>query len=110
MATGKKAKDIFTRTTKPADIGLEVAPRIKGRPKAPEAYQKVTVCLFDRHVLFLDKVALAIREKTGKHIKRAELVRAIVDHAAAWVRPDKPDADFDKAVRSLLPSLEGKDT
>ena len=57
------------------------------------------------------RVALAIREKTGKPvIKRAELIRAIVDHAAAWVRPDKPDADFDKAVRSLLPSLEGKDT
>ena len=82
------------------------APRIKGRPQASEPYQKVTVCLFDRHVLFLDKVALAIREKTGKHVKRAELVRSIVDHAAAWVRPDKPDADFDKAVRSLLPSLE----
>jgi len=105
MATGKKAKDIFTRTTKPADIGLEVAPRIKGRPRATEPYQKVTVCLFERHILFLDKVALAIREKTGRPVKRAELVRAIVDHASAWVRPDKPD--FDKAVRSLLPGLEG---
>lgn len=102
MATGKKAKDIFTRTTRPADIGLEVAPRIKGRPRLAESYQKVTVCLFDRHVLFLDKVALAIREKTGKRVNRAELVRSIVDHAAAFLRPDKPDADFDKAVRSLL--------
>jgi len=105
MATGKKAKDIFTKTTKKTDIGLDVAPRIKGRPKNAEPYQKVTVCLFDRHVLFLDKVALAIREKTGKHVKRAELVRAIVDHAAAWVHPDKPDADFDKAVRSLLKDI-----
>jgi hypothetical protein len=109
MAMGKKAKDIFTRTTrttKPAGIGLEVAPRIKGRPKNGEPYQKVTVCLFDRQTLWLDKVALAIREKTGKHVKRAELVRAIVDHASAWVRPDKP-ADFDKAVRDLLPRLKG---
>jgi len=105
MATGKKAKDIFTRTTKPADIGLEVTPRVKGRPRNVEPYQKVTVCLYDRQTLWLDKLALAIREKTGKHVARAELVRAIVDHASAWVRPDKPDADFDKAVASLLKDI-----
>ena len=29
MATGKKAKDIFTKTTKKPDIGLEVAPHIQ---------------------------------------------------------------------------------
>jgi len=105
MATGKKAKDIFTRTRKP-DIGLEVAPRIKtGRPKV-EPYQKVTVCLFDRQTLWLDKLSLAIREKTGQHVARAELVRALVDRSADTIRLDKPDADFDKAVRSLLPSLE----
>ena len=103
MATGKKPKDIFAPTTKDAKtpaVGLEVAPRIKGRPRAAESYQKVTVCLYDRHVLYLDKVALAIREKTGKkHVKRAELIRALVDHAAAWIDPSK--AGFDKAIRSL---------
>ena len=105
MATGKKAKDIFTRTTTPPGIGLDVEPRIKGRPQGQEPYQKVTVCLYDRHVLFLDKVALAIREKTGKNIKRAELIRALVEQAAAHIRPDKPDKDFDKAVRSLLKDI-----
>lgn len=105
MATGKKAKDIFTKTTgKRPKIGLEVAPRIKGRPKT-EPYQKVTVCLFDRHTLWLDKIALLIREKTGEHIARAELVRAIVDHAATWIEPDKKT--FDKAIWDLLPSLRG---
>ena len=104
MATGKKAKDIFTKTTKPADIGLEVAPRVKGRPKNGEPYQKVTVCLFDRQTLWLDKVRLAIREKTGKNVHRAELVRALVEHAAAWINLDKPE-DFDKAVRSLLKGI-----
>ena len=106
MALGKKSRDIFTRTTKPADIGLEVTPRIKGRPMANEPYKKITVCLFDRQTLWLDKVALAIREKTGKPVKRAELIRAFVDRAAAGINPDKPGADFDKAVRELLPSLE----
>jgi hypothetical protein len=106
-ATGKKAKDIFTRTTKPAGIGLEVAPRIKGRPANAEPYQKVTVYLYNRQTLWLDKLALAIREKTGQHVARAELVRALVDHAAAWIEPDRTDANFDKAVRSLFPSLKG---
>ena len=75
MATGKTSKDIFKRTSKP-DIALEVAPRIMGRPKAAEAYQKVTVCLFNRQTIWLDKVRLAIREKTGQNVHRAELVRA----------------------------------
>jgi hypothetical protein len=100
MATGKKAKDIFTRTAKTPDIGLEVAPRIMGRPKTAEPYQKVTVCLFDRHVLLLDKVALAIREKTGKSVRRAELVRALVEQAAGMLNPEAKD--FDKTIQNLL--------
>lgn len=104
MATGKKAKDIFQSTTRKPDIGLETAPRIKGRPKAQEAYSKVTVCLFDRHVLFLDRVALAIRERTGKMVKRAELVRDLVEYAAARVDPGKKD--FEAAVRDLFNRLE----
>jgi len=101
MATGKKAKDIFAGTAIPK-VGKTAQPRIIGRPKTLEAYQKVTVCLYNRQTLWLDKVALLIREKTGQHVARAELVRAIVDHAAAWIRPDGPAVDFDKAVRSLL--------
>jgi len=104
MATGKKAKDIFTRTTSSADIGLEVAPRIMGRPRTAEPYQKVTICLFDRQTLWLDKVALAIREKTGRSVRRAEMVRALVDHAAGMIDPTRKD--FDKTVRDLLPSIE----
>ena len=103
MALGKKAKDIFAQTTKPAGIGLEVEPRFKGRPQAAEHYQKVTVCLFGRQTLWLDKVALAIREKTGQHVSRAELVRALVDQSAGALKPES--RDFDKAVRALLPGL-----
>jgi len=102
MATGKKAKDIFTRTAKPA-IGLEVTSRTRGRPPSGESYQKVTVCLYDRQVLFLDKVALAIREKTGRMVKRAELIRALVGQIETTVKPGRED--FDKAVKSLTDSL-----
>ena len=101
--TGKKAADIFKATTKP-DIGLEVAPRpLKGRPPATEAYSKVTVCIYDRHVLLLDKAALAIRERTGQPVKRAELIRAIIEHAAEDLKPDAPG--FDKTVKTLLAEL-----
>ena len=100
MATGKKATDIFARTSSPATIGLEVEPRIKGRPQAAEPYQKLTVCLFDKQTLWLDKIALAIREKTGKTVKRSELIRAIVDHAQGMIDPAKKD--FDAVVRDLL--------
>jgi len=103
MATGKKATDIFQKTTRP-DIGLDVAPRVKGRPRTAEPYQKVTICLYDRQVIHLDRVALAIRERTGKCVRRAELVRALVERAAGDLDPDKPG--FDAAVRDLLPELK----
>ena len=100
MATGKKAKDIFTRTTDVPKVGLEVKPRITGRPKAKEPYRKVTVPLYDRHVFLLDKVALAIREKTGTHVCRADLIRALIDKAAPALDP--AGKNFDKATHELL--------
>ena len=106
MATGKKALDIFTPTTgKKADIGIEVPERIEGRPRAAEHYQKVTVTLFDRQILSLDKVALTIRERTGQAVSRAELIRAILDKVAGSLNPEAPD--FNKNVRELFPILQG---
>ena len=106
MATGKKALDIFQPTTgKRADIGDEVAERVKGRPAATESYQKITVIMYERQILHLDKVALAIREKTGQVVHRAELIRAILDKVAGSLNPEAPD--FDKAVQELFPILKG---
>ncbi len=103
MATGKNVKDIFSRTAKrPVTIGLEPVPRVRGRP-AGEAYSKVTVCLANRQTIMLDKVALAIRETTGENVARAELIRALIDEAAARLAPESPD--FAKAIRELLPGL-----
>jgi hypothetical protein len=101
MATGKRARDIFTQATKtPAGV-LEVAPRpVMGRPRTAEPYQKVTICLYNRQILFLDRVALEIRTKTGKPIRRAELVRALVEQAAETLNPAAKD--FPRTIRSLL--------
>jgi len=101
MATGKKARDIFQSTVSKPGLDLKPAPRIKGRPKAAEAYQKVTVCLYNRNVIYLDRVTLAIREKTGKLVKRAELVRALVEQAGETIDPAR--SDFEKTVRRLFP-------
>ena len=111
MATGKKALDIFTPTQflenlrgKGPDIGIEVAERIEGRPRAAEPYQKVTVTLCERHILYLGEVALVIRKRTGQAVSRSEMIRAIVDKVAGSLNPEGPD--FDKNVRELFPVLK----
>jgi hypothetical protein len=99
MATGKKALDIFSSTRKRVDIGIEAKERIQGRPAAVEPYQKVTT-MYERQILHLDKVALAIREKTGQVVHRAELIRALLDKYAGTLNPEAPD--FDENVRDIF--------
>ena len=102
MATGKKVQDIFSSTMrKRADIiGIEVKERRLGRPAAVEPYQKVTVTMYERQILHLDKVALAIREKTGQVVHRAELIRALLDKYARALNPEA--LDFDENVRDIF--------
>jgi hypothetical protein len=51
-----------------------------GRPPVHnETWSKVSVVLFDRQVAQLDRLAIAIRGKTGKVINRAEIIRALID-------------------------------
>ena len=35
--------------------------------------------LLNRHIVFLDRLSSDIREKTGRAIKRAELIRALIE-------------------------------
>jgi len=105
MAIGKKTLDIFAPTTgKKPDISLDVEDRKEGRPPAAAPYTKVTVTLFNRQVLFLDKGALAIKERTGENVFRAEMIRALVDAAKDSLNPEGPD--FDKVIRELFPILQ----
>jgi hypothetical protein len=89
MARRRKAKpskasaDIFapTRRTAPARRG-------PGRPPVhDEAWTKVTVVLFNRQIVFLDRLAANIRAQSGAAISRAQLIRALLDAVA--------DADVD---------------
>jgi hypothetical protein len=88
MARSRKGKrkaspDIFA-PTRPTHTGK----RKPGRPPVhDEAWTKVTVVLFNRQIVFLDRLAANIRAQSGAAISRAQLIRALLDAVA--------DADVD---------------
>jgi len=89
MARRRKAKptkpsaDIFASTRRTA-----AGKRKPGRPPVhDEAWTKVTVVLFNRQIVFLDRLAANIRAQSGAAISRAQLIRALLDAVA--------DADVD---------------
>ncbi len=89
MPARRKAKP----SKPPADIFAptqELPPTKRGPGRPPvhdEAWTKVTVVLFNRQIVFLDRLAANIRAQSGAAISRAQLIRALVDAAA--------DADID---------------
>ena len=51
-----------------------------GRPPVhQETWSKVSVVLFDRQIVHLDRLAVDIRGKSGKVLNRAEIIRALID-------------------------------
>ena len=98
--TGKATKDIFSKTTgapsrkPPKDTPAEKQvpepdaetaaaakePRGRGRPAVhAEAWSKVTTVLFNRQIVFLDRLGVDIREQSGKGMNRTEIIRALID-------------------------------
>ena len=52
----------------------------RGRPPVhSEKWSKVSVVLFDRQIVRLDRLASDIRQKTGHTVNRAALIRAVID-------------------------------
>jgi hypothetical protein len=52
----------------------------RGRPAVhQETWSKVSVVLFDRQILHLDRLTIDIRGKSGKVLNRAEIIRALID-------------------------------
>ena len=52
----------------------------RGRPPVHnETWSKVSVVLFDRQILHLDRLATDIRGKSGKVMNRAEIIRGLID-------------------------------
>ena len=51
-----------------------------GRPPVhQETWSKVSVVLFDRQIVNLDRLAVDIRGKSGKMLNRAVIIRALID-------------------------------
>jgi hypothetical protein len=52
----------------------------RGRPPIHrEPWSKVSVVLFDRQIIHLDRLTTDIRGRSGKIVNRAELIRALID-------------------------------
>lgn len=52
----------------------------RGRPPVhSETWSKVSVVLFDRQILHLDRLTTDIRGRSGKVFNRAEIIRALID-------------------------------
>ena len=52
----------------------------RGRPPVhSEEWSKVSVVLFDRQIVRLDRLASDIRQRTGQVVNRAALIRAVID-------------------------------
>ncbi|MSO30976.1 MAG: hypothetical protein EXQ48_08575 [Acidobacteria bacterium] len=68
---------MVTRTTRKSSS----RPRARrGRPRTHrEAWTKVSVVMFERQVLELDRLTTAIRTNTGANLTRAEVIRALLD-------------------------------
>ena len=73
---GKSGDDIFV----PPGANGEDRPKKRGRrPSHTEHWTKVTVVLFDRQILFLDRLCADIRATSGVAISRAHVIRALID-------------------------------
>ncbi len=78
---GKTGEEIFAVRS---DKGDGAIPKKRGRrPSHTEHWTKVTVVLFDRQIVFLDRLGADIRASSGVAISRAHVIRALIDALSA---------------------------
>src|SRR5256885_16001642 len=116
MALGRYGKIDFDRRrkytstvrSKKSTRGVRVSPAKsnRGRPIVhTEPWAKITVVLLDRHVAYLDRLAIDIRLKHGRAISRAEIIRGLIE-AAFQSGIDLSQADsIDTLVELLTGSI-----
>ncbi|HTM24073.1 MAG TPA: hypothetical protein VL225_02705 [Vicinamibacterales bacterium] len=103
--TGKTSHDIFTPTRR---AGGAHQGRRPGRPPIhDEAWTKVTVVLFNRQIVFLDRLAANIRARSGAAISRAQLIRALLD-AVTDANIDLTSATSEADLKSSLLARLGR--
>jgi hypothetical protein len=75
---GKTVDDIFLARTG-GDDAVDRPKKRGRRPSHTEHWTKVTVVLFDRQIVFLDRLGADIRATSGVAISRAHVIRALID-------------------------------
>jgi hypothetical protein len=76
----KRAKRARARSMSTRSLTRVTAKPGPGRPPVHhETWSKVSVVLFDRQIVHLDRLAGEIRGKSGKMLNRAEIIRALID-------------------------------
>lgn len=66
-----------------------------------EDWSKVTVVLYNRQIVFLDQLSTDVRRLNGVVLKRAEIIRALVD-ALNEVGPDLSETTSEDALKRYL--------
>ncbi|HSL22488.1 MAG TPA: hypothetical protein VK886_13220 [Vicinamibacterales bacterium] len=99
--TGQSAKEILGRAA--GNRGGR-----RGRPPIhDEAWTKATVVLFNRQIVFLDRVAANIRAQSGAAISRAQLIRSLID-ALSEADIDLTAATSEKDLKATLLARLGR--
>jgi hypothetical protein len=77
--------------------------RWAGRPPVhTEQWSKVTVVLLNRQIVFLDRLSADMRATTGAVVKRAEIIRALIDSLAESsldLKSAQSETDLKKLLR-----------
>jgi hypothetical protein len=81
----------------------------KTRPvPQPDSWAKITVVLLDRHVAYLDRIAVDIRLEHGFAISRAELIRSLIEAATRSGVVLSDSADMKQMIETLRGVWSGK--
>ena len=86
-----------------------MAKREQVRPVTqPDSWAKITVVLLDRHVAYLDRIAVDIRLQHGFAISRAELIRSLIEASAQSGLVLSDAGDIKKMIEMLSDNWSGK--
>jgi hypothetical protein len=70
----------MTKTRAKPGSGRPPTKPTRGRPPVHhETWSKVSVVLFNRQIVHLDRLVTDVRGKSGKVLNRAEIIRALID-------------------------------
>ncbi len=89
----------------------QTAVRFAGRPPVhSESWSKVTVVLLNRQIAFLDRISADIRATSGAVLKRAEIIRALIEALAECgqnLRDVRSESDLKRLLRQATSLSSG---